>query len=55
MNKHDHMHMLRAINQHIKEARLRNTNAAVDDHLEKAKDALWVVADDLGIQLINGG
>jgi hypothetical protein len=55
MNKHDYMHMFKAINQHLMDAKTHCTQNHVLDHIEKAKEALWVVADDIGIELITEG
>jgi hypothetical protein len=55
MNRHDYIHLFKAMNEHLRQAIVHNTNIVVQDHLQKAKDALWVVADDMGVELINGG
>jgi hypothetical protein len=47
--------MFTAMNAHLKQAQQFSTQPVVLDHIQKAKDALWVVADDIGIRLITEG
>ena len=53
MNKHDYLALFKAMNSHLVEA--QKCRIQMLDHIEKAKDALWVVADDIGIELAKEG
>lgn len=54
MTKHDYLHRFKEMNECLKAARVRCTQPAVLDEINKAKLVLWLVADDMGIDLLKG-
>jgi hypothetical protein len=55
MKKHDYLHLLKDINKHLHEAKTYSTQPQVLVHIDKAKDILWIIADDVGAKLLNEG
>ena len=55
MNKSDYLHRFKEIYQHLIEAKKHSTQPIVLDNIEKARGILWVVADDIGIELCEEG
>jgi hypothetical protein len=52
MNKHDYMHRLKEANEHLRQAKTACTQPQVLDHIEQAKNVVWLLADDMGADLI---
>ena len=55
MTKHDYIHRFMEMNEMLRMAKVHCDQPAVLDYIEKIKGLLWLIADDMAIDLTKEG